>query len=270
MAIVIASYNNEELVEQNLHHALRQNYDNYHIYYVNDCSSDDTGEAARAYAKELDKEHLITVIDNEERAGSHVHNQYNVIHNMLDDDTIVVILDGDDWLEGPNVLSYINAVYQNPDVWLTYGQCLGTVSMAKGISKLIEPQYIQDRAYRYHYIFFFHLRTFYSWLFKKIDPVDMQFNGEFVRYEGDVAFMLPMLEMAANGHYQFIDKILYIYNQGNPISDHKIAFGKQIATDLWVRLRPEYPTLDHNDPDVRAYYERNAPHLLNNKNEVDP
>ena len=258
MAIVIASYNNETLVEWNLKNALLQEYDNFHVYYVNDCSTDNTSEAVRAFAKQLGKEELITVIDNEERAGSHVHNQYKVIHELLSDDTIAVILDGDDALEGRRVLSYINAVYQDPDIWLTYGQCLGTVSMAKGISKVLEPQYIEEKAYRYHHIFFFHLRTFYSWLFKKIDPVDMQFEGKFIRYEGDVAFMLPMIEMAANGHYQFLDKILYIYNQGNPISDHKIALENQIATDLWIRLRAEYPALDITDPDVEAHYERVA------------
>ena len=31
-------------------------------------------------------------------------------------------MDGDDCVAHENVLAYINNVYQNPDVWLTYGQ----------------------------------------------------------------------------------------------------------------------------------------------------
>ena len=43
-SIFIASYNNQELARTNIQSALSQNYSNYHIYYVNDCSTDLTEE----------------------------------------------------------------------------------------------------------------------------------------------------------------------------------------------------------------------------------
>ena len=37
------------------------------------------------------------------------------------DGTIVVVLDGDDWLASPNVLQILNKVYNSNDVWMTNG-----------------------------------------------------------------------------------------------------------------------------------------------------
>ena len=36
-------------------------------------------------------------------------------------DEICVLLDGDDWLNGENVLARLNEIYEEEDCWLTYG-----------------------------------------------------------------------------------------------------------------------------------------------------
>ena len=46
---------------------------------------------------------------------------------------------------------------------------------------------------------------------------DIMFEGKFVPVCGDVAIMLPMLEMAGF-HSRFIPEVLYIYNCDNQIS----------------------------------------------------
>src|SRR5258708_6051747 len=51
MAIVIPSYNNEKWYEKNLQTVLNQQYSNYRILYVNDCSTDDTGNLVEQYLK---------------------------------------------------------------------------------------------------------------------------------------------------------------------------------------------------------------------------
>ena len=46
--IIIASYNNEEWVEYNLASIINQTYDNYHVMYVDDCSTDKTNEIVKS------------------------------------------------------------------------------------------------------------------------------------------------------------------------------------------------------------------------------
>ena len=40
--IITASYNNEEWYRRNLESILNQDYDNWRLIYINDCSTDDT------------------------------------------------------------------------------------------------------------------------------------------------------------------------------------------------------------------------------------
>jgi hypothetical protein len=39
---------------------------------------------------------------------------------------------------------------------------------------------------------------------------------------GDLSFMFPMLEMSGQEHYRFMEEINYVYNEQNPINDHKV------------------------------------------------
>ena len=121
-AIIVASYNNQSFCKENLDSILHQDYDNYHVYYVDDGSRDKTLRYVRNYVSEHQKQDRITIITNPVRNGSHVENQYNVIHYCLSDDTVVVIVDGDDTLPDNNVLSYLDEVYSDQDIWMTYGQ----------------------------------------------------------------------------------------------------------------------------------------------------
>jgi hypothetical protein len=38
--------------------------------------------------------------------------------------------------------------------------------------------------------------------------------------------MWPMIEMAGLDHFKFIPDILYVYNESNPINDHKVDLSK--------------------------------------------
>jgi len=38
--------------------------------------------------------------------------------------------------------------------------------------------------------------------------------------------MYPMLEMSGKDHYKFMVEVNYIYNEQNPLNDHKINMGK--------------------------------------------
>jgi hypothetical protein len=66
------------------------------------------------------------------------------------------------------------------------------------------------------------LRTFYAGLFRKIKKRDLQHKGKYFMAAGDVAFMMPLLEMSSLGHIFFADRVIYRYNVENPINDYKV------------------------------------------------
>jgi hypothetical protein len=51
--------------------------------------------------------------------------------------------------------------------------------------------------------------------------------------------MFPMLEMAGN-RQEFVKDILYVYNDQNPISDHKIRRKDQISAAKEIRRKKIY------------------------------
>lgn len=118
--IITASYNNSEWLERNLNSIFAQNYNNWHLVYIDDCSTDGTADGVQAHIDKQGKSDKVTLIRNAQRHG-HMYNQYHAI-GAVAADKVIVIVDGDDWLAHNDVLSYLNSIYQSQDVWLTYGQ----------------------------------------------------------------------------------------------------------------------------------------------------
>ncbi|MEX2437784.1 MAG: hypothetical protein WD449_00860, partial [Candidatus Babeliales bacterium] len=87
-----------------------------------------------------------------------------------------------------------------------------------------------------------HLRTFYAWLFKKIDHQDLLYQGNYFSMAWDGAMMFPMIEMASY-HFQCITEPLYIYNIENPLNDHKKNVRLQSNLEKYIRSKPAYTPL---------------------------
>jgi hypothetical protein len=89
-----------------------------------------------------------------------------------------------------------------------------------------------------------HLRTWKSWLLKKINPADLKDeNNNYWNVAGDLSFMFPMFEMSGEEHYRFLSEINYIYNESNPINDHKVNMSNVINTVNKIRNKSEYKKL---------------------------
>ena len=237
MVVVVPSYNNAKLYKWNLDSLCFQNYDNYRIVYIDDCSPDGTGDLVRAYIDEHNLQGKVTLIRNEVNKGA-LYNLYNVIH-QCDDDAIIVTVDGDDKLAHNNVLKRVNSEYQDPNVWMTYGQHESYPNGKRGFCRHIHPAVIQKQAYREVDWVTSHLRTFYAGLFKKIKLKDLLYEHELFRVTWDMAFLFPMLEMA-NGKWSFIPDILYVYNQDTPLSDYKLRIVEQLRCDKVIRAKEKY------------------------------
>jgi len=241
--IVIPSYNNAKYCEQNLLSILGQEYHNFRVIYLDDASTDETWNKVETLASLSPLKDRITLIHRKRNVGS-LQNLYEAIQSCQDDE-IVVRVDGDDFLAHPFVLKKLNKVYADPQVWMTYGNYLDYPSYNQN-PKLCEefPSYvIRTGAFRKYKWVSTHLQTFYAGLFKKISASHLMKDGSFLPMAGDVAFLLPLLEMAGS-HTRYIKDVLYLYNRTNPISDHKKNLKLQSACEAHVRSLPVYPPLE--------------------------
>lgn len=236
--IVIPSYNNVNWCEKNIISALNQNYENFRVIFTDDCSTDGTFDKVSQVVKNSGKGHRATLIKNTTRIGA-LGNLYNMIHSC-EDDEIILTLDGDDWLAHDNVLTRLNEVYTGDKVWMTYGQYKNSNDGGTGVAQPYPHHIIESSAFRQHTWGASHLRTFYTWLFKKIKKDDLLMgNGQFYTMTWDFAIMFPMLEMAGH-HSKFLSDILYVYNLENPINDHKVNVKLQQDLDRAIRGKARY------------------------------
>lgn len=239
LVVIIPSYNNAQWYQRNLDMLLAQNmhFCNWHALYIDDCSSDGTADLVAAYIEQHQAQNKIFLQRNHQRMGA-LANLYYATHDCPDE-VIIVTYDGDDWFKDEFVLAYINQVYQNPDVWLTYGQYEEYPSGARGIC-LPFPDWVHEQhAYRDVTWVSSHLRTFYAWLFKHIKKEDLLWEGEFFPMTWDLAIMFPMLEMAKE-HAHYLDRILYVYNIQNPLNDFKKDLNLMYKLHWYIRGKNKY------------------------------
>ena len=120
------SYNNanHRLYLRNLDSLFQQEYQNYHLVYVNDASTDGTGDYVKSYMEENQIPPGKYTIVNNEVNQKNCANTYMVAHKYCNAGEILVMLDGDDALIGRQVFTLLNAVYQKEKIALTYGQFL--------------------------------------------------------------------------------------------------------------------------------------------------
>jgi hypothetical protein len=130
----------------------------------------------------------------------------------VEEESIVVELNGDDRLPDPGVLAFLNKVYQDPGVWMTYN----TQRESTGVIpfQLPPPRRIRaNRSYRDYRWATSHLHTFRRKLFDHV-PEDILIDpetGEHWASADDVALYLWMLELAGE-HARHLWRITCFYN----------------------------------------------------------
>jgi len=239
IVVIVPSYNNVPWCYQNLSSIFNQQYSNYHVVYIDDCSSDGTAYLVTQIVKSLGKEDRFTLIQNKQRYGA-LHNLYYTIQ-ACEDEEIIVTVDGDDWLTNKQVFATINEVYSTQNVWLTHGCFLETAENTSHWNLPIPEKIIKAHAFR-TFQCPSHLRTFYAWLFKEIKWEDLMYEGKFFEMTWDQAIMFPMIEMAGERH-AYIDKTLYRYNVITPLNDNKKDPKLQNKLEIIIRSMPSYERL---------------------------
>ncbi len=239
--IITPFYNPGDFLENCVASLISQKYDNFRIIFVDDCSTDGSFDKLPIGHP---KAH---VIKNGSRKTA-LENIHNAIMDFCKPDDIVILVDGDDWLNSNKTLSYINEFYEKHDCWVMYGQASwtdGRVGLAHEVTKEVFDNM------RSNPFFVSHIRTFRAGLYQKIAEQDLNFScmkdkdGEFYKMTYDVAIMFPIMEMAGYEKVKYNDKVLYIYNRNNPISDDRVNQALQTGIHVEINKKPSFKKIEN-------------------------
>ena len=216
MIIVTTAYNCENYVEKCIGSLMGQDYEDFKCYITDDMSTDNTVSLVKNMIEGDDRFILI-----ENKVKMYQPGNYDqVIRNNpnIKDNEVVVEVDGDDWLPDSKTLTRINNVYLNENVWVANGSFKYS-NGSKGFSSKQE-NFSNLRGSRFTAS---HIRTWRAFLWRNIKEEDLKDeNGSYWKVTGDLSFMFPMLEMSGEERYVFMDEVNYVYNEENPINDHKV------------------------------------------------
>jgi glycosyltransferase involved in cell wall biosynthesis len=240
MIILTTTYNCENFVERSLLTIMTQRFKDFKCYITDDMSTDNTVEIIK---KTISGDDRFILIENKEKMYQ-PGNYDQIIRGLnIPDDEICVEVDGDDWLPNSNVFSFINDVYSNEDVWMTSGSFKyhdgrpGFANPPKNFTNIRKQTFTLS-----------HMRTWKSWLWKKIKEEDLKDDGgNYWSVAGDLSFMFPMLEMSGEKHFRYIPDVLYIYNESNPLNDHKVNMGKVSSTVNIIRNKQHYNLIQNDN-----------------------
>ena len=89
------------------------------------------------------------------------------------------------------------------------------------------------------------IATISTWLWKKIKEEDLKDNdGKYWSVAGDLSFMFPMFEMSGEKHYKHIPNTTYIYNENNPLNDHKVNMSMVNSIVNIIRNKTPYERIN--------------------------
>lgn len=238
--IAIDTCNHQDWIEKCLNTCLTQKYDNFEVVLVDAISDDKTFEIAQKYAGEFKN---LRVYQNEKRIPQVAN--FLWLAELSAPGSIVVSVDGDDWLKNSKVLQKLNDVYNSGEVWMTYGTYEEyPYRSVSHIYRSYPKEVIENNSFREYQWLASHLRTFRRELLLSIDKESFKrADGEWLDTAGDQAIMLPMLELSGN-RSRYISDISYVYNVANVTRDGALNESRQIELANYVRSKEKYKPLE--------------------------
>lgn len=209
--------------------------------FIDDASNDGTDELVRKWLIE-NPDHRVDFLSQNERMGG----TFNTVMGFrkAPSHSIVIELNGDDWLPDDFVFDFLNRVYANPEVWMTYN----TFQYSDGSPRR------GSHPYPRHIVKHRHFREYKNWLgqplhsfrrelfsnLKEETFIDPQ-TGKYWESADDQAIYLSMFEMAG-GHAKHLYRITYVYNMHDNSSEvlDRDGSAKRAAR---IRGMAKYPPL---------------------------
>ena len=239
--IVVLSplYNAEQYVNRCIISVAAQDYDNYEHWIIDDASTDNSFKAIQSSIRALpaDVRSKFKIFKNDVNQGA-VSNHITALRQLADD-TVVMLLDGDDSLVNrPDIFTYYNKHHKDYD--FTYGSCWSMVDNIPLIAQPYPPEVKANKSYK-DYKFnwnmpYTHLRTLKASLLKtEPDSKFQDSEGNWFKAGGDNATFYTALLNADPARVYAVSDIVYNYNDASPLNDYKVNKDEQdraIATIL--------------------------------------
>jgi glycosyltransferase involved in cell wall biosynthesis len=240
IVVVAPFYNAGAYLEKCVRSLLEQDYPDFRVLFLDDAS---TGEYTHVLPA---GDSRFTSLRNYVRRGL-APNLLSLLTEQCEPDDIVVCLDGDDWLAAPDALSHVNQCYNQYDCWVLYGQ----FQFENGDHGFSQP-FASTRDFMSVRGFFrtSHLRTFRAGLFHRIADVDQGYSclknnaGQWLESAVDAALMCPLVEMAGYDRVRFNPRVLYVYNDENPLNLHRLDRSRQMENYELVRRKRPFARID--------------------------
>ena len=242
IVVISPFYNADEFIERCINSVAAQIYNNYEHILIDDCSTETSNTALNTIANLPENiRHKFKLIKNSTNQGA-VYNHINTIRDLNDDD-IVILLDGDDWLtNSPDIFQYYNHIHENND--FTYGSCWSVVDNIPLVSQPYPSQVKANKSYREHmfnwYAPYTHLRTLKAKLIKYEDnSAFMDKDGNWFKAGGDLATFYQAIENCDSDRIYCSADVVYQYNDAHPHNDYKVNGEEQTKTARSIIRKPE-------------------------------
>lgn len=238
--IAIDTCNHEDWIERCLNTCLTQKYNNFEVILVDAISDDKTYEIAKKYSEEFSN---LKIYQNEKRLPQVAN--FLWLTELSKPGSIVVSIDGDDWLKNNKVLKNLNEVYNSGEVWMTYGTYEEyPYRSVSHIYKSYPEDVIKNNSFRDYQWLASHLRTWKRELLLKVDVKEFKReDGEWLDTTGDQAIMFPMLELSGD-RSRYVPEVSYVYNVANTTRDGASNEKRQLELSGYLRSKKRLEKLN--------------------------
>jgi len=239
--IVVPTFNTEHWIARCLNSIAIQKYNNWECVIINDASFDKTKQIIDSLDF-VKNDPRFTVVHNKKnvKALANIVNGFNILNCKEEPESVLMAIDGDDFLFSGLSLDIVNQAYKGYNPLLTYGNHIHHPTGGQSNCQIIPKEIHENNKYREYKFVTSHLRTFKSKLWYNIKDQDLKDEDRnYFSVGWDVAFMMPMLEMSRE-RTLFIPNVLYCYNRFNPISDDQIRQSDQHRVEMLVRKKQRY------------------------------
>lgn len=238
-----------DYAEKCLDSVYRQRYNGKLLrhFVIDDCSDDGTEGKIRNWLK-AHPENSVEYVRNERSLGG----SYNTIAGLrkaLDCD-ILVELDLDDAFPDCGVIPFLNKVYQDPGVWMTYNT-MKINNAPSRISKRLPNRVIAENAIRKYNWVTQPLHSFRRFLMDSLDDrylIDPE-TGKYWELADDQAIYMTLFELCGR-RVRHINRITYLCNMHGQTSEIKER-GRQVEISNRIRALAPASPLKNNIPRER-------------------
>lgn len=237
---VISPYRNVvEYIDDFIASTMGQVYQNFNIYFIDDCSTDNT-------ISKIPTDPKVSIQINIERQYALKNILTILLSNDFSDSDIICLIDPDDSLPHNYIFSMLNSIYSDKSIFMTYGSMGYMNSLRKFGKKYSKEEFLNARQLTW---WVSPLRTFKFSVFKELliqDPMLKNFKDEseiFLKMPWDMALMFPMMEICGYNAVKFIDSIMYKYRL-HENNDMYVNGSEQYRGETIIRKKPRMTKID--------------------------